>query len=151
MGTLTQLYAVNPAVVEANLGDDYGQSFLREHEAGSGPFTQGRWEIGSVYEFVAVEDYWGGWRGEDHLDGFLWIIGRDDRSRVNQLLAGEAHIADNVSGTDADLVEEAEGYHIELADLPLNNTLKFNNQGEYTSDLESAQSCRLRHELPGHV
>ena len=135
LDTLTQLYVVNPAIVEANLGDDNAQSYLREHEAGSGPFKQGRWQIGELYEFVAVEDYWGGWRGDDHLDGVLWIIGHEDRTRVNQLLAGEAHIADNVSGTDSELIDEAEGYHIEYAESPFNNTLKFNNQGEYTSDV----------------
>ncbi len=135
LGTLTQVFIVNPAVVEANRGDDFGQSYLRENEAGSGPFTQGRWEIGSLYEFVAVQDYWGGWTGEDHLDGVLWIITRDDRSRVTTLLAGEAHVSDNITLLDADLIEEAEGYHIEVAPGALVNTLKFNNQGEYTSDI----------------
>lgn len=134
LGTLAQVFVVNPAIVEANLGDDFGQSYLRENEAGSGPFTQGRWEIGSLYEFVAVDDYWAGWTGEDHLDSVLWIITRDDRSRVTSLLAGEAHVSDNVTMLDADLVEEAEGYHIEVAPGALVNTLKFNNQGEYTSD-----------------
>lgn len=134
LGTLTQVYVVNPAIVEEHRGDDFGQSYLKEHEAGSGPFVQGRWEIGNVYEFIAVDDYWGGWRGDDHLDGFLWIITRDDRSRVNKLLAGEAHIADNVAGTDVGLVEDANGYHIEEAQGFLVNTLKMNNQGEYTSD-----------------
>ena len=48
---------VNPAIVEANRGDDFGQSYLKENAAGSGPFMQGRWEIGNLYEFIAVEDY----------------------------------------------------------------------------------------------
>ena len=61
IGTLTQLFIVNPAIVEANLGDDFGQTYLKENSAGSGPFTQGRWEIGNLYEFHAVEDYWLVW------------------------------------------------------------------------------------------
>jgi len=66
LGTLTQLFIVNPAIVEANLGDDFGQTYLKENSAGSGPFTQGRWEIGNLYEFNAVEDYWGGWASSTH-------------------------------------------------------------------------------------
>ena len=102
--TLTQLIVVNPAIVEANLGDDMGQTFLRGNAAGSGPFMQGRWEIGSLYEFIAVEDYWAGWRGEDHLDGFIWIIQRDHSTKLNSLLAGEVHVSDAPSGTEKEEV-----------------------------------------------
>ena len=41
IGTLPQLFVVNPAVVEANLGDDMGQTYLKENSAGSGPFHAG--------------------------------------------------------------------------------------------------------------
>jgi peptide/nickel transport system substrate-binding protein len=135
IGTLPQLFVVNPAIVEANRGDDFGQSYLKEHEAGSGPFTQGRWEIGNVYEFVAVQDYWAGWRGEDHLDGFLWIIQRDAATMKNSLLAGETHIADSPSGSDKDAIASTPGFHITEDVGFFTNTLKMNNQGAYTSDV----------------
>ncbi len=135
IGTLPQLFVVNPAIVEANRGDDFGQSYLREHEAGSGPFTQGRWEIGNLYEFNAVEDYWAGWRGDDHLDGFVWIIQRDPATQLNSLLSGETQIADTIAASDADQVEAADGYRIEINGGFFTNTLKMNNQGEYTSDI----------------
>jgi len=135
IGTLTQLYIVNPAIVEANLGDDMGQTYLKEHEAGSGPFSQGRWEIGNLYEFTAVQDYWGGWRGEDHLDGFIWIIQRDSATQLNSLLAGETHISDTVAGSDAQTVTDSECCSITDNTTFFTNTLKMNTQGEYTSDL----------------
>jgi peptide/nickel transport system substrate-binding protein len=134
-GTLTQLFVVNPAVVEANKGDDFGQSYLKETSAGSGPFTQGRWEIGNLYEFIAVEDYWGGWRGEDRLDGFIWIIQRDSATQLNSLLAGETHIADTIAGADAEKVRSTSGLVVTDNSSILLNTLKMNTQGEYTSDL----------------
>lgn len=134
VGTLTQLYIVNPAIVEANKGDDFGQSYLKEHEAGSGPFTQGRWEIGNLYEFNAVPEYWGGWRSENHIDGFLWIIKRDSASQVNSLLAGETHIADTIDGQDAEKISQNSGFVIYENSGYFINTLKMNTQGEYTSD-----------------
>lgn len=135
LGTLTQLYVVNPAIVEANLGDDLGQTYLKENTAGSGPFTRGRWEIGNLYEFVAVENYWGGWANENHPDRVLWIIRRDSASQVNSLLANEIHIADTIDLNDAERITQQPGYVIENNGGLFTNTLKMNNQGEYTSDL----------------
>lgn len=135
IGTLPQLFVVNPAIVEANLGDDLGQTYLKENAAGSGPFMQGRWEIGNLYEFTAVEDYWAGWRGEDHLDGFIWVIQRDASTQLNSLLAGETQIADTISGNDKEQVIESEDYVWEEHIGFFTNTLKMNNQGEYTSDI----------------
>jgi len=134
VGTLTQLYVVNPAIVEANKGDDFGQTYLKTNEAGSGPFTQGRWEIGNLYEFTAVADYWGGWKSENHLDGFLWIIKRDSASQVNSLLAGETHIADTIDGQDAEKIMQEPGFVVYENSGYFINTLKLNTQGEYTSD-----------------
>ena len=135
IGTLPQLFVVNPTIVEANLGDDNGQTYLKENAAGSGPFMQGRWEIGNLYEFKAVEDYWAGWTGEDHLDGFIWIIQRDASTQKNSLLAGETHVADTISGGDLDDVNEADGFRVEENVGFFTNTFKMNNQGEYTSDI----------------
>lgn len=133
IGTLTQLFVVNPAVVEANLGDDFGQTYLKENSAGSGPFTQGRWEIGNLYEFEAVADYWAGWP-ENHLDGFIWIIQRDAPTQLNSLLAGETHVADSIAGNDVEEVENTDGYTVYNSSGFFINTLKMNTQGEYTSD-----------------
>lgn len=135
IGTLPQLFIVNPAVVEANRGDDFGQSYLKENAAGSGPFRQGRWEIGNVYEFVAVDDYWAGWKGDDHLDGFLWIIQRDAATMKNSLLAGETHVADGISGSDIAEIDAADGFRVEQHPGFFTNTLKMNTQGEYTGDI----------------
>ncbi len=135
LGTLSQLYVVNPAIVEANRGDDFGQTYLRTNAAGSGPFTQGRWEIGNLYEFIAVQDYWGGWRSENHPDRVLWIIRRDSASQVNSLLANETHIADTIDLNDAERISQTPGYYIENNAGLFVNTLKFNTQGKYTSDL----------------
>lgn len=135
LGTLSQLYVVNPAIVEANLGDDFGQTYLRTTAAGSGPFVQGRWEIGNLYEFTAVEDYWGGWRGDDHIDGFLWLIQRDSATQLNSLLARETLIADTPSGSDMGRIDEDPGLTVVNESSIFINTLKMNNQGEFTSDI----------------
>ncbi len=134
IGTLTQLFVVNPALVDANLGDDMGQTYLKDNAAGSGPFTQGRWEIGNLYEFIALDDYWGGWRGEDRLDGFVWIIQRDGATQLNSILAGETHFADTVNVADKDKIIDSPDHVWEEHPGTYVNTLKMNNLGEYTND-----------------
>ena len=132
--TLNQMFIVNPATVEANLGDDNGATFLRTTSAGSGPFVQGRWEIGNLYEFFAVEDYWGGWP-ENHIDGFIWIIQREGPTQVNSLLAAETHVADTIDFSDMDRIKESPDHYVEVNPSLLTNTLKFNNQQGPTADV----------------
>jgi peptide/nickel transport system substrate-binding protein len=134
-GTLTQLFIVNPAMVEANRGDDFGQTYLQDNAAGSGPFVQGRWEIGNLYEFVAVEDYWAGRPADNPIDGFIWIIQREGSTQVNSLLSGETHVADTIDFSDIDRINETDGFHVEQHPGFLINTLKFNNQQGPMSDV----------------
>ncbi|NDJ61630.1 MAG: ABC transporter substrate-binding protein [Chloroflexi bacterium] len=135
LGTLTHVFIVNPATVEANRGDDFGQSYLRENAAGSGPFVQGRWEIGNLYEFIAAEDYWGPYPEENGLDGFIWVIQREGSTQVNSLLANEIHVADTIDFSDIARINETEGYRVEQHQGLLINTLKFNNQRGPMSDI----------------
>ena len=45
---LPWLFIANPAIVKANdVGGDEGEAYLKDHEAGSGPYTISKWEIGS--------------------------------------------------------------------------------------------------------
>lgn len=134
LGTLTQLFVVNPATVEANRGDDFGQSFLSENSAGSGPFVQGRWEIGNLYEFIATEEYWKP-RPENGLDGFLWIIQRDGSTQVNSLLAREIHIADTINFVDIERIDNTDGLRVEVNPGFAVNTLKMNTQRGATADI----------------
>lgn len=134
-GTLTQLFVVNPATVEANRGDDFGQTYLKQTAAGSGPFVQGRWEIGNLYEFNATDDYWAGRPGEEAIDGFLWIIQREGSTQVNSLLAGETQIADTIDFSDIGRLNETEGLHVEQHPGFFLNTLKFNTQQGPMSDV----------------
>ena len=54
---------------------DEGEAWLKENEAGGGPYTIARWEIGSSYEFVRYPDYWfNPENGITPLDGMIWRI-----------------------------------------------------------------------------
>lgn len=91
---LTWLFIVNPAVVEANLGDDDGVTYLTDHEAGSGPFTMGRWQPGELYEFVAVDDYWRGWPSENYPTSVTRVVMREASTRRLELESGNVDMVD---------------------------------------------------------
>jgi peptide/nickel transport system substrate-binding protein len=127
---------MNPKVVQDHdAGGDEGAEWLIEHEAGSGAFTIKRWEPGTLYEFEALPDYWGGWSDDGRLSGFTWRIIRESSGRRIALLAGEVDIADTIGVDDIPLVEEVAGYHIEEHPGFLTGYIKMHNQKEPTSDV----------------
>jgi len=68
ISSLTQLFIVDSALLKANqaAGDfgengDYGQAYIAEHSAGSGPYILSDWNRQSYLDFTAFEGYWKGW------------------------------------------------------------------------------------------
>ncbi|RMF78222.1 MAG: ABC transporter substrate-binding protein [Chloroflexi bacterium] len=104
---LTWMFIVNPAIVEANAGDDDAQSFLAENEAGSGPFRQGRWQPGELYELIAVDDYWRGWPNENHPSSVIRLKMVESSTRRLALESGEADIIDWMSPDEIAAIADA--------------------------------------------
>jgi peptide/nickel transport system substrate-binding protein len=107
---LTWLFIVNPGLVEANLGDDDGQTYLSENEAGSGPFTMGRWQPGELYEFIAVDNYWRGWPNENHPTSVIRMKMIEASTRRLALESGEVDFVDWMSVDDIAAVTAMEGF-----------------------------------------
>jgi peptide/nickel transport system substrate-binding protein len=68
IATLVQFFVVNKDLLIANqqAGDygefgDYGQGFLNQQDAGSGPYQVEVYEPGTKTVFSKFDDYWGGW------------------------------------------------------------------------------------------
>ena len=91
---LAWLFIVNAEMVEANAGEDDGLTFLAENEAGSGPFTMGRWQAGELYEFIAVPDYWKGWPGENYPTSVTRLKMIESSTRRLALESGEVDMID---------------------------------------------------------
>ncbi|MEM5794203.1 MAG: ABC transporter substrate-binding protein [Candidatus Aenigmatarchaeota archaeon] len=127
------LFIVNPKIVEEHKGEDFGQSWLASHEAGSGPFTIKNFIPGQVYEFEAFENYWKGW-SEKRLKGFTRKVIKESSERINALVKEEVHIIDWVSPEDQVLLRDAYGFL--LVEEPAIHTfeIKMNNQYGPTSN-----------------
>ncbi len=106
---LSWLFIVNPAVVEANLGEDDGVTYLTDHEAGSGPFTIGRWQPGELYEFLAVPDYWMGWPNENHPTSVIRLVQVEASTRRLSIESGEVDLVDWMSIDDINALSGVNG------------------------------------------
>ena len=51
--------AVSQKVLTEQAGDDFAQSYLKEHDGGTGPFTITEFSVGNQYKVSKFNDYWG--------------------------------------------------------------------------------------------
>lgn len=130
-------FIVNPVEVKANEVDgDYGQKWLTDHAAGSGPFKLGRWEPNVLYEMVSVDDYWKGWpQGDNRPAGVIYRIVREPAAQKASLQRGEVDIAEGL--TSDDYVQIAKVPNLVIEDHKGMTTfgIKFNTQKGPTADI----------------
>lgn len=93
--------------IEANLGTDDGQTYLRTTLAASGPFKIRRAEAGNLYEFERVDTAWK--KGKGNLAGCIWKIVRETATQRLMLQRGEAHIAVDLTSEDMDALKDKPG------------------------------------------
>ncbi len=130
-------FVVNPEQVKANeIDGDYGQKWLTDNAAGSGPFKLGRWEPNVLYEVTSVEDYWKGWpQGENRPAGVIYRMIREPAAQKAALQRGEADIVEGL--TSDDYVQIAKVPNIVIEDHKGMTTfgIKFNTQKGPTADI----------------
>ncbi len=129
-------YVMNPRQVMANeQNGDLGQKWLTSNEAGSGPFRIKRWQQGVLYEIEAVDDYWKGWPGKDHVGGVILKLVRESAAQRAGLIRGEFDIVEGLSADDFDQVAKLPG--IVVPNFPGMTTfgIKLNTRKAPTNDL----------------
>jgi len=134
LNILPWLFIVNPQLVEANAGSDDGQSWLIDHDAGSGPFTVGEWKPGESYEFRAVPDYWRGWPMEPPPEGYVRIVIPDSAARLQALEQGDVDLIDWATSDDQIRLKEQGFVIVEEPTMQLYE-IKLNNQEGYTANV----------------
>ena len=125
---------------------DMGQKWLIDHEAGSGPYKLRRVEHGNLYELERVQDYWKGHKGA--LGGIIYKLVRESAAQRAALLKGEADIATGLSPDEFDQLAKAPGMVSSTEPALTAFGIKFNTQGEKTSDinLRKAVACAFDYE-----
>jgi peptide/nickel transport system substrate-binding protein len=127
-------YIMNPKEVRAHeQGSDYGQAWLREHDAGSGPFHVVSWQPNTAYELEAVPEFWKGWAHPTHLDGFLFQVMREPSTQKLALQRGDVDITSSLTPEDYDLFAHAPGLYVTENPGITTFGVKMNNQRGLTA------------------
>ena len=132
LGTLTQLFIVNKERVLADkkpgaFGDagDYGEAYLNEQVAGSGPYTMESWDRATTLVMKAFPGYWRGWK-PNQITRVTYRTVSEEATMRTLLASGQADMIDQwrlpttfqaLGKTPGVVVDErpsAQLYHIEL-------------------------------------
>lgn len=132
LATLTQLFVVNRDQVLANrkpgaFGDngDYGDAYLNDSVAGSGPYTKESWDRATILVMKAFPGYWRGWK-PNQVTRVIYRTVQEEATMRTLLLSGQADMIDQwrlpttfeqLAKTPGIVVDEkpsAQLYHIQL-------------------------------------
>jgi peptide/nickel transport system substrate-binding protein len=137
LGWVPWWYIVNPKQVKANEGGDYGQKWLTENSAGSGPYKQGRWQQNVMHELLANETYWKGWPmpAAKRPAAIVYRIIREPAAQKAALARGEADIVEGLTPEDYDQLKAQKGTVVQDHAGMTTFGIKFNTQSGPTKDL----------------
>ena len=127
-------FIVNPKQVS---GDDYGQKFLTDGDAGSGPYRIKRWDGQAVMALDAVPDYWKGWPmpEADRPAGVIFRVIREPAPRKAALQRGEVDMVTEMTPDDYDQLAKAPGVVVTDDEGMTPFTIQMNTQKGPTADL----------------
>jgi len=141
LSTLTQLFVVNKKLVLANkkagpYGDngDYGEAYLTNAAAGSGPFQLSSYERSTILELKRFPDYWRGWK-PGQIERVVYRVVKEEATMRTLLTGGQADMIDQwrtpvtyeqlakAPGVVVDEKPSAQLFHIQMNTqrTPLNN------------------------------
>ncbi|RKJ70007.1 ABC transporter substrate-binding protein, partial [Butyricicoccus sp. 1XD8-22] len=107
VSTLTQLFIVDSELlkensIDGNFGEfgDYGQAYIEDNVAGSGPYKLTEWNRGSHLNFSKNESYWKGWK-EGQLEEVQMKIVTEQATVKTMLNSGDADMVHQWLTVDA--------------------------------------------------
>ncbi len=128
-------FIVNPKQIAGQ--DDYGQKFLTDGDAGSGPFRIKRWDGQAVMALDAAPDYWKGWpmAEANRPAGVIYRVIREPAPRKAALQRGEVDMVADMTPDDYDQLAKLPGIVVtdDIGMTPF--TIQMNTQKGPTADL----------------
>jgi peptide/nickel transport system substrate-binding protein len=103
---LLWVFIANKAQVEANLGNDDAQTWLRSNVVGSGGFVLGRHEPGALFEMLRSPKRW---KDGGNLDAAIWRVVRETATQRLLIQSGEVHAALDLTAEDIEALKGAPG------------------------------------------
>lgn len=143
--SLSKIYILNSALVEANKGNDDGQAWLQGHDAGSGPYV-----LGDQSQAVTIDlfpEYWAAEAGRP--DSIVFRRIDESATRRDELLAGNVDVAFGLA--DRDAAGMANNSDVKV--VPINTSYQadivFNTSSGPTADPRIRKALRMVYDYAG--
>ena len=121
---------------EHDVDGDEGEAWLKENEAGGGPYTIARWELGNSYEFTRYPDYWfDPENGIKPIDTFVWRIIHESSTKRIAMETGEVQYGDWFTPEDLEALAATGNFVANETPSMTPFAIKLNNQVGPTSDI----------------
>jgi peptide/nickel transport system substrate-binding protein len=148
LAALSRVYILNSALVEENAGDDQGQAWLAENDAGSGPYTVTGYTANQSATFEQYADYWGGFDGQAAALEYRYLT--DASTQASALQSGDVDIAMDIAPADR-ATFDTDGYTIDSS--PTNVVLYsfFNMADPVTSNPAVREAVSYAYDYGQHV
>ncbi|MDE2637379.1 MAG: ABC transporter substrate-binding protein [Chloroflexota bacterium] len=151
LGALSRLYILNSELVMANsVDDDWGQTWLQNNDAGSGPYVLTSFTPEQEFTIERFDDYFKGWEG-NHVDRAIFAVIKEESTRRLSLENGDSHWIQVGSPETLDALSENPAYTINTD--PTLNQLYFamNSRHPILSDARVRKALSLVYDFEGHV
>ena len=151
MQALTRIYVVNSALVQANeQNGDFGETWLNDHDAGSGPYVLTSFEPEQQFTIEAFPEYWKGWDG-NHVDRAIFRVIKEESAR--RLALENAEVDWAMIGSVETFNALVDNPDLQTFSDPTLNQLyfAFNQENEYLRDPKVREALSLVYDYNGHV
>ena len=146
LATVPSMWIVNEDVVRENEVDgDWGQAFLTDQEAGSGPYTLDSWTRGSEMTVRRFEDWHGGFR-DGAIDEVRWVVTNDEATVRSLAASGDLHMTSEFQSSETyEALGGNERFRVVEEPTATGFTLKLNTQLPPTDDvhIRRAIACAM--------
>jgi peptide/nickel transport system substrate-binding protein len=148
---LVRLYILDSKTVKQNEANgDWGEKWLQDHEAGSGPYTLTSFEPEQQFTMTKFPGYYKGWGGS-HADVVIFRVIKEEATRRLALEQGEADWIIVWSADSYQSIKKDTGMSL-YEDLTLNQLyIALNNTNQYLKDPKVRQALSLVYDYQGHV
>ncbi len=133
--TVPAIRILNSDVVQANAGNDDGQTYLSQTTAGAGPYTLTSWDRGSQMTIDRNPDYYGG-TPKGAIDEVRFIVTNDEATVRSLAASGELTMTSQYQSPDTYAALKAMGrFYIASENTTTAFYLKLNSKVAPTDDV----------------
>ena len=151
LGAISRLYILNSELVQANtVDDDWGQTWLQNNDAGSGPYILTSFTPEQEFTIERFDDYFKGWEG-NHVDRAIFAVIKEESTRRLALEKGDAQWIHVDSPETLNALKENPAFTVNT-DATLNQLyFAMNYQHEILQDTRVRKALSMVYDYAGHV